>query len=97
MRITQATVRFTSPFLLYGFDKPQPAGEYLVDYDDELIEGLSWLAYRRVGTFIHLPATGTRSSKRQIVQIDAADLESALTKDREASNTTHLSLPELET
>ena len=47
-RTTQSLVRFSSPFLLYGFDTPQPAGEYRIEHDDELIEGLSWLAYRRV-------------------------------------------------
>jgi hypothetical protein len=88
MRITQATIHFSSSFLLYGFDAPQPAGRYIVDYGDEVIEGNSWLAYRRIGTFIHLPAIGVLSTTRQIVQIDAADLEAALVKDQDAFGAT---------
>jgi hypothetical protein len=34
----------------------QPPGDYAIDEDEELIDGLSWLAYQRVATFIHLPA-----------------------------------------
>lgn len=85
MRTTRSIVRFSSPFLLHGFDGPQPAGEYYVDQDDELIEGISWLAYRRVATFIHLPAIRTGTMTRQIVQIDPADLEAALEKDGEVA------------
>jgi hypothetical protein len=40
-RTTQAIVRFTNAFLLPGSDKPQPAGGYRVDHDEESIEGVS--------------------------------------------------------
>jgi hypothetical protein len=82
-RTTRSVVRFTSEFLLHGFDAPQPAGEYEVEQDEELIEGLSSVAYRRVATFIHLPAVSVRSLMRQMVPIDPAELEDALAKDRE--------------
>ncbi|MCG8271577.1 hypothetical protein MIC97_08685 [Aquamicrobium sp. NLF2-7] len=82
MRTTQTTVRFSSPFLLKGFDRAQPAGDYLVDHDEKLIEGISWLAYRRIGTFIHLPAIGISSPVQQIVEIDEKDLEDCLSRDR---------------
>lgn len=85
IRTSQVVVRFSSAFLLDGFDAFQPAGDYRIDQDDELIEGISWLAYRRVATFIHLPAIQTGSRPRQMVQIDPADLEAALEKDREQS------------
>lgn len=85
IRTTQSVVRFSSPFLLYGFDVPQPAGEYRIEHDDELIEGLSWLAYRRVATFIHLPAVAPGRNPEQMVPIDPADLEAALEKDQNKS------------
>jgi hypothetical protein len=44
MRTTQTVVRFSSSFLLPGVDGPQPAGEYRVDQDEELIDALSSLA-----------------------------------------------------
>lgn len=56
-RTTQITVRFSSAFELPGFEEPQPAGEYRVDHDEEQIDGISWIAWRRVGTFLHLSAS----------------------------------------
>ena len=46
---------FTRPFSLRGTVGPQPAGSYVVETDEELIEGLSFPAYRRVATTIFLP------------------------------------------
>jgi hypothetical protein len=34
-RSTQTIVRVTEAFLLPGFDKPQPGGDYPVDHDEE--------------------------------------------------------------
>jgi hypothetical protein len=84
-RTTQTTVRFLSPFLLPGFAVSQPCGEYRVDHDEESIEGLSRLAWRRIGTFIHLPAITPQSSTQQMVPIAAAEFEALLEKDHERS------------
>lgn len=43
---------FTRPFLLKGWAEAQPAGTYAVETEEELIEGLSFPAYRRVSTTI---------------------------------------------
>ncbi|MBY4628636.1 hypothetical protein [Rhizobium croatiense] len=82
-RTTQTVVRFSSPFRLPGFDGAQPAGEYRIDYDEELIEGVSRLAWMRVGAFIHLPAIAAQSSTQQMMSIQPSDLETALEKDHE--------------
>jgi hypothetical protein len=84
-RTTQTVVHFSSDFRLPGFDAPQPAGDYRVDHDEELIEGTSRLAWRRIGAFLHLPAVATRASTQQLVPINPADLEAALAKDLEQS------------
>lgn len=81
IRTTRSTVRFSSAFFLYGFDEPQPPGEYRVEYDEEQIDGVTFLAFRRVATFLHLPAITTGQSTRQMVPIDPDDLEAALAKD----------------
>ena len=51
-RTTQTVVCFSSTFRLPDFDAPQPAGSYRVDHDEELIESVSRLAWRRVASFI---------------------------------------------
>lgn len=84
-RTTQTVARFTSEFMLPGFDGPQPAGDYRVDHDEELIEGLSRPAWRRVGGFVHLPAIGVDGGTRQMVPMKSADLDAALEKDRKQS------------
>jgi hypothetical protein len=47
-RTKHTTVRFTAPFSLSGVDEIQPPGDYAIAEDEELIDGISWLAYRRV-------------------------------------------------
>jgi hypothetical protein len=80
-RTTQKVVRFLSVFSLPGFDVPQPPGEYRVDHDEELIEVASHLAWRRVATFIHVPAISANGARQQMVPIFPADLDAALEKD----------------
>ena len=84
-RTTQTVVRFSSAFLLPGFDAPQPAGEYRVDQDEESIDGLSRLAWRRVAAFIHLPAIALQVPTQQMVPINPADLDAALETDHQKS------------
>ena len=80
-RTTRKTIRFHSAFSLPGFDVPLPPGEYLVEHDEEPIEAGSRLAWRRVATFIHLPAISVRGLLQQMVPIDPAFLEAALEQD----------------
>jgi hypothetical protein len=80
-RTTQTTISFSSPFMLPGFEAPQPAGDYRVDVDEEMIEGVSRIAWRRTAAFIHLPAIGRGSSTSQMVPVAPADLDAAIQKD----------------
>ncbi|RWH73444.1 hypothetical protein [Mesorhizobium sp.] len=84
-RTTPTVVRFNAAFMLPGIDEPQPAGEYRVDLDEESLEGASRTAWRRVATFIHLPAISAKGSTQQMVPIEPASLEAALDKDRRQS------------
>jgi hypothetical protein len=86
-RTKHTTVKFTAPFALGGVDEIQPPGDYAIDEDEELIDGLSWLAYRRVATFIHLPAiSSTDRLKSQLVAIDHSELEAAMRQDEDQAN-----------
>ncbi len=84
-RTIRSTVRFSSEFLLYGLERPQPPGEYAVEVDEEAIEGNSVIAYRRVATFLHLPAVGTGVLTRQVVPVDPVELDQALARDSAAA------------
>lgn len=86
IRTTKKTVIFARPFILGGFDEMLPAGVYNVETDEELLEGLSFPAYRRVLTLIHLPATPRHPGVTRTLTIDPNELEAALERD-EASAT----------
>lgn len=72
MRTTREFLTFDRPFTLVGADGEQPPGTYAVDVDEDLIEGLSFLAYQRVATTIHLPL-GSGGSV-QAVRVDPREL-----------------------
>jgi hypothetical protein len=79
MNARNETITFRKPFLLKGVDRILPAGNYRVVTDEELIEGLSFPAYRRVSTMIFVPGEHGRSV--EMVTIDPLDLRIALEQD----------------
>ena len=83
-RTTHSIAHFTASFMLGGLEGPLPAGDYDIDHDEELIEGMSRVAWRRVATFIHLPARAVKNpTTSQLIAIDHLELETALKRDRE--------------
>jgi hypothetical protein len=82
-RTSRKIVAFTHPFLLKGLDRILPPGDYPVITDEELIEGLSFSAYRRVSTMILVATRSRRASSVEMVTIDPSDLQAA--QDRDAA------------
>lgn len=80
-RSTETTVEFGRPFSLSSIDGVQPPGRYRVVVDEEEIGGLSYLAYRRTATMLHLPAVSVSDRTRQVVFVDPAELDAALARD----------------
>jgi hypothetical protein len=74
VRTTRETITFDHAFSLSAVDDVQPAGTYVVEVDEELIEGLSFLAYRRVATTIHLPLRNGGAGSVQAVEVDPREL-----------------------
>ena len=84
LRTRRETVTFARPFRLRGVDGPQPAGAYTVETDEEPIEGLSFMAYRRVATVIFLPLARGGPGSFQAVQVEPPALEAAIAADKAA-------------
>jgi hypothetical protein len=80
-RTRDRTWTFNKAFALNGIDRLLPPGRYRVVTDEELIEGLSFPAYRRVATMMFVP--GPNGSSLEMVTVDPADLQAA--HDRDAS------------
>ena len=80
-RTSTKTATFSRPFKLKGFEQPQPAGTYTVETEQELLDTVTSLAYRRTSTVMLLRAPGGKVT--QAVTIDPAELDAALARDRQ--------------
>ena len=60
IRSLRETVTFKHPFRIRGVDRLLPAGAYEVITDEEMIEGLSFAAFRRIATMIVVPVAARR-------------------------------------
>jgi hypothetical protein len=76
-RSRRETISFTHPFRLRGIDRELPAGAYAVVTDEEMIEGLSFPAFRRVATMITVPCAPPHQNSIEMVAIDADALHDA--------------------
>ena len=77
MRSRRETITFLHPFRIKGIDRVLPPGAYEVNTDEEVIEGLSFPAFRRVATMIMVPAAPPRSSTMEMISIGSVDLSDA--------------------
>ena len=84
MRSRRETVTFKHPFRIKGIDRLLPPGAYEVITDEEMIEGLSFEAFRRVATMITVPAAPPRTSTVERISIDPVDLADAQRIDADA-------------
>jgi hypothetical protein len=83
-RTRRDSIVFRRAFRLAGVGRELPAGNYPLVTDEELIEGLSFPAYRRVSTMMMVPA-GSKLAALEMVSVDPRDLEAAQVRDRETA------------
>lgn len=76
-RSRETTFAFAHAFHLSALDAPQPPGRYLVVTEEDEIDGLSFQAFHRTATLLHLPAQGVASAIRQVVTVDPEELAAA--------------------
>jgi len=81
-RTDKKTVTFRRPFVLGGFDEVLPAGTYRVETDEELLGGLSFPAYRRILTLVHLHPKPSRPGLTETLTVDPNELDAALERDQ---------------
>jgi hypothetical protein len=76
-RVRREQVTFLHAFSLAGLEEELGPGTYTVETIEEPIDGLSFVAYRRVSTTIVLPSRQLGDACRQVVTIDPRALEAA--------------------
>jgi hypothetical protein len=76
VRSRRETVTFVHPFRIKGIDRLLPAGAYEVVTDEEMIDSLSFAAFRRLATMIMVPAE-SHGSTMEMISINSLDLSDA--------------------
>lgn len=77
IRTIERTVTFVRPFTIGKRGESHPPGRYLVQTDEEMIPDLSFPAWRRVVTMIHVRNNGATQAEI----INPAELEESLARD----------------
>jgi hypothetical protein len=80
-KTADSLVTFRHPFMLRDVVGIQPPGTYQVETVELAIDGLSFVAFRRISTTIMLPALGISAALRRFVEIDPGDLAAAQLRD----------------
>ena len=72
MRTIESMVKFRHSFVLTALETAQPAGTYRLVTEKEL-SGLSFVAFRRTATMLHLPALPATGATHQVVSVDPVE------------------------
>lgn len=81
-RTSEKTVTFRRPFALAGLGEVLPAGTFSVEMDEELIEGVPYLAYRRLSTLLRPHPQSGHGHLTRALAVDPDELDAALARDR---------------
>jgi hypothetical protein len=84
-RTTETMVTFERPFTLGRGGELLPAGTYRVELDEELLEDLSFIAYRRTVAVLHLHPRPDQPGVARLLTIEPNALDEALRRDRAAA------------
>ncbi|WP_092066870.1 hypothetical protein [Poseidonocella pacifica] len=85
MRSSRSTVTFSNAFSLLGYRGQLPAGDYDVLVEEELLQGLTFEAFRRTATYLLVLGAGGRTGRCEMRATCESDLNEALSRDRAAS------------
>ena len=82
MRSSRSIVKFSHPFAVSGYPDELAAGEYEILVEEELLQGLSFTAYRRTATYLAVHLKAGCAGRTELRPVDEEDLEMALRRDR---------------
>lgn len=80
-RSSTSFVEFNHPFVVPGSPRQFPPGRYEVLVEEELLEGLSFAAYRETGAYLMIYGKGHNSGPTEMRSISSAYLTMALKRD----------------
>lgn len=77
-RAIRSIVTFRRPFLLPGYPDELPAGTYELLAEEELLEGVSFEAWRRTATYLTVRGLGGTAGRTELRSVTQKDLEAIL-------------------
>lgn len=86
-RSTRSMVTFSNPFTVGDCQHELPSGTYEILVEEELLQGLSFEAYRRTATYLVVRGAGREAGKTTMHTTTQEDLEHAIAGDRALSDT----------
>ena len=81
MRTVEIMVTFRHPFVLTALETAQPAGTCRLVTEEEEIPGLSFVAFHRTATMLHLPALPATGAAHQVVNVDHVEWAAVMEAD----------------
>jgi hypothetical protein len=81
VRTTRSTMVFRRSFHIQWIDHALPPGSYEVVTEDEQLHGISFLAFRRLQTYIYRQSDAKRKGLEQSYDVDPEDLAAAFARD----------------
>ena len=77
-RSTRSMVTFYNDFTLGDSQREFPAGTYKIIVEEELLQGLSFEAYRRTATYLVVRERGNKAGQTTMQMTTQEDLEHAI-------------------
>ena len=87
-RSTRSMVTFSNAFTLGDSEVAFPSGAYEIVFEEELLQGVSFEAYRRTATFLMVRGKGSQAGRTEMHMTTQKDLEQAIACDQALSETT---------
>lgn len=88
-RSTRSMVTFSNDFMIGESQREFPAGTYEILVEEELLQGLSFEAYRRTATYLMVRGRGSNAGQTTMQMTTKEELEHAMACDRALSETTN--------
>lgn len=86
-RSTRSMVTFSNDFMIGDSQRELPPGTYEIIVEEDLIQGISFEAYRRTATYLMIRGRGSNAGQTTMQVITQEDLEHAIACDRASSET----------
>ena len=80
-RTTRSTMVFRRPFHIQWIDEALPPGSYEVVTEEEQLHGISFLAYRRLQTYIYRQSSFNQKGLEPSYYVEPKDLAAAFERD----------------